>query len=237
MFIRKMLINQQAVIIAAKRTLNQLLGRNADIPFEVLDSIPLSYEPDKKELVQKLASRNTSILSFQKQVDVSKLSLREMNALLLPKINFSAGYTLSQSNNTTGTILLNHSYGPQIGGTISIPIYQSGNASRQIKAAKIQIRSAEYDLESVRLQVNEQLQNAFTQFENQQQLLKIEKDNAILAKENLEITIQRLRFGQTTSLEVSLAEGSYVQSLTRLINFEYNLKVAETKLKQLLSSL
>jgi outer membrane protein len=83
--------------------------------------------------------------------------------------------------------------------------------------------------------VNEQLQNAFTQFENQERLLKIEKENALLAKENLVITIQRLRLGETTSLEVSLAERSFVESLTRLTNFEYNLKVAETKLKQLLA--
>jgi outer membrane protein TolC len=230
-------INQQSVIIAAKRTLNQFLGRSADISFEVLDSIPLNYIPDKKELVQKLDSSNTSILAFQKQVNVSKLSLKEMNTLLLPKINFNAGYGLSQSNNTVVSTLMNRTYGPQIGGTISIPIYQSGNAIRQIKTAKIQLQSAEYDLESARLQVNEQLQNALTQFENQQQLLIIEKDNAILAKENLEITIQRLRYGQTTSLEVTLAEGSFVESLTRLINFEYNLKVAETKLKQLLARL
>lgn len=230
-------INQQSVIIAAKRTLNQFLGRNADIPFEVLDSIPLNYVPDKKELVEKLDSRNTSILAFQQQVNVSKLSLKEMNTILLPKINFNANYSLSQSNNTFGSTLMNRTYGPQIGGTISIPIYQSGNAIRQIKTARIQIQSAEYDLESVRLQVNEQLQNALTQFENQLQLLKIEKENAVLAKENLEITIQRLRFGQTTSLEVSLAEASFVESLTRLINFEYNLKVAETKLKQLVAML
>ena len=91
-------INQQSVIIAAKRTLNQFLGRSADIPFEVLDSIPLNYVPDKSELVQKLDSSNTSILAFQKQVNVSKLSLKEMNSLLLPKINFNAGYGLSQSN-------------------------------------------------------------------------------------------------------------------------------------------
>jgi outer membrane protein TolC len=129
------------------------------------------------------------------------------------------------------------SYGPQLGGTISIPIFQSGNTNRQIKTAKIQLQSAEYDLESTKLQVNVQLQNALTQFENQKQLLTIEKDNAVLAKENLEITIQRLRLGQTTSLEVSLAEGSFVESLTRLISFEYYLKVAETKLKQLIAGL
>jgi outer membrane protein TolC len=130
---------------------------------------------------------------------------------------------------------MNRTFGPQIGGTITVPIFQAGYASRQIKTAKIQLRSSEYNLESIRLLVKKELQNAFTQYDNQQQLLKIEKVNSVLAKENLEITIQRLRYGQTTSLEVSLAEGSFVESLTRLINFEYNLKVAETKLKQLLA--
>src|ERR1035437_1383061 len=230
-------INQQSIIIAAKRTLNQFLGRNAEISFEVQDSIPINDLLDKNELVQELDSSNTSILAYKKQVDVSKLSLKEMNTLLFPRLNFNADYGLFQTNSPESDPLKNCTIGPSIGGTISIPIYQSGNAVRQIKTAKIQLLSDEYNLESNRLQVNQQLQNALTQFENQLRLLRIEKDNAILAKENLEISIQRLRFGQTTSLEVSLAEGSFVDSLTRLINFEYNLKVAETKLKQLLSRL
>jgi outer membrane protein TolC len=230
-------INQQSIIIASKRTLNQLLGRNADIQFDVLDSIPINYLVDKKELAQKLDSSNTSILAFKKQVDVSKLSLKEMNTLLFPKLNFNAGYGLFQSNTPESNPVRSRTIGPSFGGTISIPIYQAGNAGRQIKIAKIQLQSDEYNLESIRLQMNQQLENALTQFENQMNLLRIEKDNAILAKENLEISIQRLRYGETTSLEVSLAEGSFVDSLTRLISFEYYLKVAETKLKQLLARL
>jgi outer membrane protein TolC len=230
-------INQQSIIIAAKRTLNKLLGRNPDISFEVLDSIPINDLLDKQELAKKLDASNTSILAYKKQVDISKLSLKEMNTLLFPRISFNTGYGLFQSNTPGSIPLTSRTIGPSIGGTISIPVFQAGNAGRQIKIAKIQLQSDEYNLESIRLQMNQQLQNALTQFENHLQLLRIEKDNAILAKENLEISIQRLRFGQTTSLEVSLAEGSFVESLTRLINFEYDLKVAETKLKQLLSRL
>ena len=230
-------INQQSIILAAKRSLNQLLGRNTDVQFEVLDSIPISESLDNRVLSQKLDSSNTSILAYQKQIDVDKLSIKEMNSMLLPKIFFNTGYGLFQSNSPNGNPLVNRTIGPSVGGTVSIPIYQGGNAIRQIKVAKIQLQSDQYNLENVRLKVNQQLQNALTQFENQLNLLKIEKDNAILAKENLEISIQRLRYGQTTSLEVSLAENSFVDSLTRLINFEYNLKVAETKLKQLLARL
>jgi outer membrane protein TolC len=230
-------INQQSIILAAKRSLNQLLGRNTDVQFEVLDSIPISESLDNRVLSQKIDSSNTSILAYQKQIDVDKLSIKEMNSMLLPKIFFNTGYGLFQSNSPDGNPMINRTIGPSVGGTVSIPIYQGGNAIRQIKVAKIQLQSDQYNLENVRLKVNQQLQNALTQFENQLNLLKIEKDNAILAKENLEISIQRLRYGQTTSLEVSLAENSFVDSLTRLINFEYNLKVAETKLKQLLARL
>jgi outer membrane protein TolC len=81
------------------------------------------------------------------------------------------------------------------------------------------------------------LQNSLTVFDNQLQLLEIEKKNADLAKENLNITMERLRLGQTTSVELHQAQESYVNSLTRLIDFEYYLKVSETKLKQLLSEL
>lgn len=230
-------INQQAIIIAAKRTLNELLGRSADIPVEVIDSIPVDRLLDKRDLAQKLDSTNTSILAFSRQLNISKLTVKEMNALLLPKISFNAGYGVSQSNYSTGTLSSGRNIGPQIGGTISIPLYQAGNAVRQIRTAKVQLLSDEYNLESIRIQINQELQNALTQYDNQLNLLKIEKDNSGLAKENLEITIQRLRYGQTTSLEVSQAEGNFVDSLTRLINFEYNFKVAETKLKQLLSRL
>ena len=230
-------INQQSIILAAKRSLNQLLGRNTDVQFEVLDSIPISESLDNRVLSQKIDSSNTSILAYQKQIDVDKLSIKEMNSMLLPKIFFNTGYGLFQSNSPDGNPLVNRTIGPSVGGTVSIPIYQGGNAIRQIKVAKIQLQSDQFNLENIRLKVNQQLQNALTQFENQLNLLKIEKDNAILAKENLEISIQRLRYGQTTSLEVSLAENSFVDSLTRLINFEYNLKVAETKLKQLLARL
>jgi len=76
-----------------------------------------------------------------------------------------------------------------------------------------------------------------TEFENQQELLKIEAENNALAKENLQISVDRLKHGQTTSLEVRRAQDDYVQSSTRLINFRYALKLAETKLKQIVSGL
>ena len=118
-----------------------------------------------------------------------------------------------------------------------IPLFSAGENKRKIAVAKLESETATYDLQNIKLQVNTLLENTLTDFENQQKLLEIETENNELAIENIKICLERLRLGQTTSLEVHIAQEDFVQSNTRLIDFRYNLKLAETKLKQLVSGL
>jgi outer membrane protein len=230
-------INQQFIITEAEKNLNQLLGLSKDSVFEISDSISLTYSPNRNDLVQKLNSSNTSILSFQKQIDIADLAIKEFKSGYLPSVDFKAGYYFSQSTNPNLTVSQNRTVGPQVGGSVVIPLFSAGENKRKIAVARIQAQSAEYDLQNVKLQVNTLLDNTLTDFENQQQLLVIETDNNELALENMKISLERLRLGQTTSLEVHIAQEDFVQSNTRLINFRYNLKLAETRLKQLVSGL
>jgi outer membrane protein len=230
-------INQQFAIDATLKTLNVLLGKKAGETIDTSDSIPLNYSPDKASLLQKINKSNTSILNFQKQIEIAQLALKENKSLLLPTLSMKAGYYASQTINSKGTILQNTSLGPQIGGTLVVPVYSAGETKRKMTTARIQAESTQLDLENARLQVNTELQNTLIDFENHQKLLKIEAENNELAKENIQISMDRLKHGQTNSLEVHQAQEFYVQSSTRLINFRYNLKIAETKLKQMVSEL
>jgi outer membrane protein TolC len=230
-------INQEFAITASKRILNQVLARDSDIQFDVLDTIVFASLPEKSSFIQKLDTSNINILSTQKQIQVLTLALKEYNATRLPRITLNAGYNLSQTDNNASNIIYNRSYGPTIGATLSIPIFQAGIINRQVATARLQLKNAEYNFGKIRLLVNTQLQNTLNQYDNLQRLLELEKENVMLAKENIDISIQRLRLGQTTSLEVFRAQESYVNSKTRLINFEYSLKISETKLKTLVAEL
>ena len=230
-------LNQQSVITASKRALNQLLGQDSETGFEVTDSIFVSFKPDKKSLEQKILEVNPAIMAMQSQVEIARLSIKEYSSLRMPRLSFNAGYYFTRTDNTAGFQLFNRNYGPQVGGSLIIPIFQGGNLNRQVAAAKLQFQAAQYGLDVTKLLINVQLENAITEFEEQQRLLNIELANDALAKENLDISMQRLRLGQTTALEVRQAQESYVDSRTRLINFSFNLKVAETHLKQLIAAL
>jgi outer membrane protein len=230
-------INQQFIIVQARKTLNQLLCIPKDSDLLVTDSIQLNYSPNRNDLIQRLNASNTSILSFQKQIDIANLSVKEFKSGYLPIVDFNAGYYFSQSTNTNASVMQSRAVGPQVGGTLVIPLFSAGENKRKIAVARIESENATLDLQNIKLQVNILLENTLTDFENQQRLLEIETENNELALENIKISLERLRLGQSTSLEVHIAQEDYVQSNTRLINFRYNLKLSETKLKQLVSGL
>jgi len=230
-------INQMNTIRNSKRVFNMVIARDPDTDFDVADTIPLNYSPDPVDLMNKLYTNNTEVLSYQKQVDIARLSLGEYKTYRLPKLNFVTSYNFQQTDNNASTVLTNRTYGPLVGGSLVIPVYQAGNALRQVKAAKIQLQTSQYILDDVKLAVNTQLKTSLTDFEDQKSLLAIERDNLTLAKENLSISLERLRLGQTTALEVRQAQESYANSLARFYNFEFNMKMTETRLKQLVAGL
>jgi len=230
-------INQMNTIRNSKRVFNMVIARDPDTDFDVADTIPLNYSPDPVDLMNKLYTNNTEVLSYQKQVDIARLSLGEYKTYRLPKLNFVTSYNFQQTDNNASTVLTNRTYGPLVGGSLVIPVYQAGNALRQVKAAKIQLQTSQYILDDVKLAVNTQLKTSLTDFEDQKSLLAIERDNLTLAKENLSISLERLRLGQTTALEVRQAQESYANSFARFDDFEFNMKMTETRLKQLVAGL
>lgn len=230
-------ISQQYNINTAKKSLSLILGTSTDSLYEVADSIPTGEPINKSEMVQKLFDVNTNVLSSQKQVDIAKLTLNEYRKSRYPIINFSAGYSITKRDYTNWNSKQSTTLGPEFQGTISIPLYQAGRISRQVSTQKLEVETMKYNLENVKQKVSTDLSNAINEYDYQQSMLAIEKENNQLTKENLEISIQRLKQGETTTLEVHQAQDDYMQSCTRLVNFKYNLKVAELKLRQLLSTL
>lgn len=230
-------VTQQYSIDNAKITLNRVLGRNPNDSFDVPDSIPDVQLPDRKTLTDKINASNISLLTFQQQIKIADLSLQENEKTYLPKISVKGALAYTQTINSEGMQLNNRNIGPQIAATLQVPIYTAGENQRKIEIAQLEKESAELDLNNAKYQLNNDLDNLYSNFENQLKLLQIEQNNISLTKENLNISLERLKYGQTTSLEIHLAQDLYMQSCTRLVNIQYSLKAAETKLKQLAAEL
>jgi outer membrane protein TolC len=170
-------------------------------------------------------------------VEIAGLNVKESRTAYLPVLSMNGGLFASDVQNSAGSLLQNRTMGPQVSGTLSVPLYRAGEVKRKLNIAKIELQSANVNLEKMRQLARIDMQNAITNYRYQMNLLDIEINNNQLSEEYLKISIQRFRLGQVNSLEVHLAQENFVQSNTRLINYRFNLKMAETRLKQLSSLL
>lgn len=230
-------LSQENLIKSQKIELNKLMVLSTDNNFDINDSISDINIPEYRELEEKLLNSNLNLILLKKQLELAKLIKDEIESSRLPFINLSGAYNFSSLNNSDGNLKSNREYGPQLAVGLSIPIYSAGEISRKSEIASIDIKSNEYNLEAAKLELKLQLQNSLSELEFRKQQLIIEQENNLLAKENIEISLERLRLGEATSLEVHLAQDEYAQSTARLINFKYYMKTLETKIKQLIAEL
>jgi len=229
-------IQQLYVISQAKRKLNQIINQEVSNNFEVIDSISF-ISIDSTIAANKIYESNPKIQVLKKQIEISKLNVSVYESNHLPYVNLNAGYGLNISENSVGFTNLSRSIGPSIGLSLSFPLYEGGNISRQASISKINLYTAELQLEAAKKEVKMQFLDLFALIRTNQKMLEIENSTKISAKENLFLAMERLKLGQTTAIEVRDAQLSYENSLTRLSTINYNLKLAETHLKLLMGEL
>lgn len=223
--------SQKTAIQQRKAELNRLMVRPADTPFEVTDSILINMNPELTPA--DLERKNFQLAIAARNIDVAKYAKKEAFSGFLPYLNGTVGYGFGRSQSDAGFTLYNQSYGLQAGFQLNIPLFNGLNTIRLNKIAGIQVQSAGFNFENVKMQTNVAYYNQLRNFENAKEVLKLEEENVQLADENAKIALERFRLAQSTSLELREAQLSLVDAQTRTVNARLNAKYAETELMRL----
>jgi len=216
-----------------KVSLNTLLARPADTEFTVTDSIPVTYKPAYEELKTTVVKQNNQLLFQQKNVSVNEYAIREMNSFRYPRLSFSSNYNFTQSENQVGIVLLNRNLGFNAGFTASWTLFNGFNINRQVKNSRIELMNSKLLLDQTKNVVESSLLIAFNNFKNAMELLVLEEESFKLAKENVDIALERFRLGNFTSIELKTAQKSFEDAQSRLVNARYAAKADETELMRL----
>lgn len=226
-------LRQQAVISENKAALNQLIALPPDHDYTVLDTIPLRMDLDYASLQLQALNENPGLLLAKKDIDISRLSLKEIQRSRFPTISFNSSYSYSKQNSEAGFFLFNQSKGFNYGFSASVPIFQGFNITRQAKNAQLDIDYRQLNLENRQSQVSVSLRNAFKDYDYYKKAMQLEEENIGVAEENVKVTLAAFRLGQVSSLEIKEAQQSLSDARFRLISARYNAKLAETDLLKL----
>ncbi len=234
---RSDLLTQQNATTASKRSLNRLLVRPAETPFEVDETLQNAYNPERNALIQKVVSQNPTLLALQKNAEVSALQVDEARTLNKPVITGIGQFNAQRADNGAGILLNNTGAGLALGATLSVPLYTGGNIRRQVETAQLAAQQASMRTEAQRLTFETDLDNQLTFYQIQQQILTLEEENVGIARENLHVSTERFRVGTTNGLEIQTAQNTLEQALVRRNLVLFNLKSTEIRLRLLAGEL
>ncbi|QIL77341.1 TolC family protein [Hymenobacter sp. HDW8] len=236
---RSLLLQQQELLSAAKINLNNLLGRTTVIDFQPVDSIVVTTGLRAEEIVQGVLDKNPRLQQARLGVDVARYERRLIRADRWPQVSLTSGYGLTRNINGAaffGTQLatnVSRNQGLNYGVVATIPIFNGFNQRRLEQNARVVEEQSRLLLDQTRLNLDAETEQALARYQNRLQLLELEEENILLARENVNIALARYRLGLLTPLDLRVAQRSQLDAEVRLLDIRYQAKQAETTLRRL----
>ncbi|WP_421829235.1 TolC family protein [Larkinella sp.] len=232
------LVTQQQNVRNAKVLLNTLIVRDPTTEFAVRDTIIVRTDISLDQLRESLTNNNPLLIAASLNRRVADLNLRLARSQRLPVVNLVGGYNFTAIDNQGGFgVRSARNDALQYGIQASIPIFTGFNQRRLVANAQTNALITEYQESDQRLQLQQALEQTYSQYRNSLILVNLELESFKIANENVEIAFERYRVGNSTAVEFRDVQRNAVAAETRLINAEYNTKLAEMELLRLSSQI
>jgi len=227
---RSGLLSLENSIALAKSSLNNLMGKQPDTGYNVIDTIKFESLPTFSEVKEKIKNQNPDILLANSDLAILMQTKKEVNAARLPSVVLSGFYNFARNKNGAGFTLLNQTYGPSGSVGVSIPLFNGGLVKKQLAVTDIQIKNQQLTIDQTRNNLQTVLNNDYINYQNALKAIELEKNNLKLAAENIFIATERYRKLNITSVELRQIQISYNAVKNRLYDALYQAKIAEAEI-------
>jgi outer membrane protein TolC len=237
------LARQNEAILESEIRLKKLMAlENLEGNIKIEDSsIVFNTDLIYPNLLESTLEFNTSLQIAKKSQTISELDYKIIASRAYPYLNFSSGYNYSYRGYGTGTIsdygelALNNQQSRSLnyGVTLGMDIFDGFNRRREKTNALIEVENRMYRFQEVEQEIKAELLTVFYAYENNLRLVKMEEENLDVARENLDIALERYRLGALSGLELREVQKSLLDAEERLISVKFQTKLAEISLLQM----
>ena len=231
------LLRQQDVYRQLQVQLNTLLARDVQTDFEVEDQ----YEIDQGLLYASISTQarqlNPEVQAAVLSMRIQQLELQRIKGARYPVVTVNSAYTRSQSQTELGFSTKSRNQGLNLGLAASLNVFNGGSQRRSERNAQMELDRSVLQVDQMRNQLDGQVRNAHQTYLMNLELLRLEESNEKIAKQNLDITLEKFKIGSIAPLEFREAQRNYVEANARFSEARYQAKNAEIVLKQLAANL
>ena len=230
---RAQYMKQQESVETSRIQLNELMNNQISQHIVINDSIIdlntlLSYD----DLWQSTQANNASLLKSEQNQKLASLEIKAVKSRNFPYLKANAGYGYTLNKYEISSTSQRNNLGLNFGLTLGFNLFD-GNRRREIKNARIAMENAKLQKANILHTLEADLGNLWQAYQNNIEMLKLERENLIAAVENHEIASERYMLGNLSGIEMREAQKSLLDAEERILAAEYNTKMCEISLLQL----
>jgi len=218
-------------------TLNEVMARDLNTNVLVDEDIEIDNNLNFTNLASQAEKLNPALQVALLNKKLAELDLKVVKGQRYPVVGLNSGYEFSRSQSPTGFNQRLRANGFTYGVTASLNLFNGFLQRTNERNAKVLISSSDLTLEKTRQTINSQLLSAYQSYLTSLDLLKVETGNVEVAKQNLEITLDKYRLGSIAPLELREAQRNSIDAITRFLEAEYQAKLTEINLKEISGTL
>jgi len=229
------LITQLEAVYTAGVAINRLMALD-DVSQElaVIDTA-ISPNPflNKDELWKLTLLNNTELLLSNRNTAISELDYKSVQSRDFPYLRLNTGYGYTINHYGSGNTDRQNTLGFNYGVTLGFNIFDGFNRKREKKNAKLVIQNREFQYDQLELSLKAELANIWMAYQNNLELLNLEKENLTVAQDYYSIAMERYRLGDLPGIDLREAQNSLLAAEERLLQASFNTKLCEISLLQL----
>ncbi len=231
-------IKQQEAVIASRIALNEMMAiEQVYTPIETAEQeISIDSGLNFNILWDGMLKNNANLLLADHNSTMAQLDYDKVLSRNYPYVKFNAGYRYTFNKYDTNSYTRRSNWEGSAGITIGFNLWD-GNRKRERHNAEIEIENKKLQHEQFKLALKAELGNIWSAYQNNLQLLNLEKQNVITARENYEIANERFLLGNLSGVEMREAQKSLLDAEERLISVKYQTKLCEISLLQISGSI
>jgi outer membrane protein TolC len=230
-------LRQKELYRIAKLKMNELLVRDVQAEFKVIEEISLDQNIEFAELKATAEKQNPQLQAQILSKKIADLNLKQVKGNRYPTVRITSGYNFTRSEASLGFITQSSGQGFVYGVTATVPVFNGFLQNRNEKVAKYQVDNASLLVEQQKLTLTTQLASFYASYQTNLELVKVEAKNLEIAKQNLDITVAKFKIGTITTIEFRTAQQNYVEAAVRYSNAQYLTKLSEINLNELAGTL
>ena len=227
-------IKQQEALHTSRIELNELMA-NEDVDefFIIRDSlIDINQILDFEELWQGTLAINASLLRADQNQTIARLDYKKVCARDYPYIRLNGGYGYTLNRYELAANSRRSNLGLNFGVTVGFNLFD-GNRRRERRNASLAVENARLEREQLEQTLRADLSNLWQAYRNNLELLKLERQNLIVAKDNYDISRDRYLLGDLAGIEMREAQKNLLDAEERILSAEYDTKICEISLLQI----